>query len=288
MAVHVLPMGNALPGVTPIGPGAGAIAPLVAGAISFVYRPGGVAVGNIYSNFATLYTAFNAVSGLRIIVFDDSLAPCAIPVGTYSFAGADALGYSDAVSAAVTFSGATVITSFFARSYKVAFANDTTNALVTTAAGAHILMMQACSVTSTGALPFFLTTAGTLSLLLHESTIATGASAAVRTTGAGITSLAARDSSAIQTNSISDDAAGTTNVGYDSTSVVSQTQVVATTPPTYTRLADASRVAYTPTTAANWPTPTPDDVAEALDDIATETSESIGMMYVISHGVYTP
>lgn len=51
----------------------------------FIYRPSGVASGNIYTNFTTLYAAHNLVDGPKIIYFDDSLATTTIPSGTYDF-----------------------------------------------------------------------------------------------------------------------------------------------------------------------------------------------------------
>ena len=58
---------------------------------SFYFLPGGTATnttgGNVYTNFATLYADFAKIKGGHIY-FDDSLAACTMPAGTYDFTGA--------------------------------------------------------------------------------------------------------------------------------------------------------------------------------------------------------
>jgi hypothetical protein len=52
----------------------------------FVFRPGGVAAGNVYTNFALLYADLAAAPGLKELVFDDSIVtPITIPAGAYDF-----------------------------------------------------------------------------------------------------------------------------------------------------------------------------------------------------------
>ena len=51
---------------------------------TFVYRPGGVRIGNVYTDWAALVSALGSVDGRRILEFDDSAAsPCVIPAGTW-------------------------------------------------------------------------------------------------------------------------------------------------------------------------------------------------------------
>jgi hypothetical protein len=48
----------------------------------FVYRPGGVAGGNVYTNFGLLMTDLNAATGRKYLVWDDSItSPITIPAG---------------------------------------------------------------------------------------------------------------------------------------------------------------------------------------------------------------
>ena len=55
------------------------------GYASFVYRPGGVAAGNVYTTWATLYAALSAVAGPKTVAVDNSLAggPATVPTGLY-------------------------------------------------------------------------------------------------------------------------------------------------------------------------------------------------------------
>ncbi|MGC2420188.1 MAG: hypothetical protein WA405_00895 [Candidatus Acidiferrales bacterium] len=47
----------------------------------FLYRPGGVAGGNVYTDWMSLMNAMNPQEGRKILEFDDSFAPCVIPAG---------------------------------------------------------------------------------------------------------------------------------------------------------------------------------------------------------------
>jgi hypothetical protein len=59
-------------------------APTVAPRITFVYRPGGVQSGNIFTDVFDLKDALASVGGLKILEFDDSLeSPIVLPRGTF-------------------------------------------------------------------------------------------------------------------------------------------------------------------------------------------------------------
>lgn len=52
---------------------------------TFVYRPGGVRLGNVYTTWADLYAAASVAEGSVTVQIDDSLAVVTIPAGTYNF-----------------------------------------------------------------------------------------------------------------------------------------------------------------------------------------------------------
>lgn len=55
------------------------------GATAFVFRPGGVAGANVYTDWSALMTDVGAVAGPRLIQFDDSIVtPCVIPAGLWN------------------------------------------------------------------------------------------------------------------------------------------------------------------------------------------------------------
>lgn len=49
----------------------------------FMLQPGGVAGGNVYTDWASLWAVAGSIKSSRIIQFDDSLAPIVIPAGVY-------------------------------------------------------------------------------------------------------------------------------------------------------------------------------------------------------------
>jgi len=49
----------------------------------FVFRPGGVATDNVYTNWATMMAAVGAAAGRKEIVIDPSLGPPTVPVGVW-------------------------------------------------------------------------------------------------------------------------------------------------------------------------------------------------------------
>lgn len=53
---------------------------------SFIYQPGGSALGNVYNSFLALATDFNLITGPKIVIIDDSyVSPATIPSGIFDF-----------------------------------------------------------------------------------------------------------------------------------------------------------------------------------------------------------
>jgi hypothetical protein len=73
---------TALRGSTASG-GGGAPAPVNV-ATEFIFRPGAVAAGNVYTSWAALMTAYAAVEAPSVVWFDSSLAPIVLPAGAWS------------------------------------------------------------------------------------------------------------------------------------------------------------------------------------------------------------
>src|SRR5688572_10949123 len=78
------PAGDAsLTGATgPTGP-TGATGPTVISGNNFVFRPGGVDGGNVFTTWAPLVAAMALVQGYKTLQFDNSIAPCVIPAGVW-------------------------------------------------------------------------------------------------------------------------------------------------------------------------------------------------------------
>jgi hypothetical protein len=62
--------------------------------LAFVFRPGGVACGNVYTDWAVLVGELNSVDGRKMLEFDDSLqSPCRVPAGTWNMRDVVWAGY---------------------------------------------------------------------------------------------------------------------------------------------------------------------------------------------------
>jgi hypothetical protein len=61
----------------------------------FMFQPGGVAFGNVYTDWTTMMVVVAQVLPNRpMIVFDDTFAPCLVPLGTWDLAGVTLAGRS--------------------------------------------------------------------------------------------------------------------------------------------------------------------------------------------------
>lgn len=58
----------------------------------FIWQPGGVASGNIYTTFATLHTAVNAITGPKRVFVDVSLGTADVPAGSWDIDGWEIYG----------------------------------------------------------------------------------------------------------------------------------------------------------------------------------------------------
>lgn len=63
----------------------------------YIFRPGGVALGNVFTSWAALYAVYSTNSGPRLIQFDNTFSAITIPAGAYDFTstileGRDRLG----------------------------------------------------------------------------------------------------------------------------------------------------------------------------------------------------
>lgn len=61
---------------------------------NLVFRPGGVADGNVYTDWAALVAAAQQIRGYKTIQFDDSIvSPCVIPAGAWNMAECEWTGF---------------------------------------------------------------------------------------------------------------------------------------------------------------------------------------------------
>ena len=165
----------------------------------FVYRPGGVAAGNVYTSLPALVTAAAAVQGVKIVQMDNSLGAVAVPAGVFDL-GSPTLFIGDpdlGVPIPVTFADQAElrnVVGFYdlglvSLSSKPVCANVDPASLIWTLGGKTTLV-------SSGTVPFFSQdVAGPLTLQAKDyASVNAGAVASARTTVAGANlSIVARD-----------------------------------------------------------------------------------------------
>jgi hypothetical protein len=86
---------------------------------TFVFRPGGVAAGNVYTTFPTLMAAVGGIAGNKWIAVDASLATATVPAGTWNVDGVTFanIGAADNVSGSggvLNFANGAIFTGRFA------------------------------------------------------------------------------------------------------------------------------------------------------------------------------
>jgi hypothetical protein len=151
--------------------------------ITFVFRPGGVAGGNVYTTWPTLMAALGTVQGTKIILFDDSIvSPCVVPAGgPYDMTQVIWAGRMTARSAVTVVEGASFTKlRQFTDIVDVTFTGATPPVSDFTFDQETLIFDRGATLTCTGAGPFFSNTfmAGAVTMvLLNGATFNTGATA---------------------------------------------------------------------------------------------------------------
>lgn len=208
---------------------------------TYVFRPGGVAAGNVYTDFNLLYTAMSSVEGPKVIMFDDSVtSPILIPPqsgggGFYSFKNVTAYGLQTGPGS-TTLPGPIVrfnndgvnqarCDSFFDFSYNIAWEGNTLAglpAVVINDVLTHQIYMEHCWVTPGGAAEFFRVNGGGgfpvtgLNIKMRGVSVYSGAVSTFRAFNSGSIYLEMLDGSAIG-DTLQTDASSYISVYYDST-----------------------------------------------------------------------
>lgn len=102
---------------------------------SFVFQPGGTAVNNTYTTWASLYSALQLTQGSRDIVFDATFLPCNIPAGTYSLDNVTFRGLANISETQVTCDNGVIFTSFPALTGGIIFTSNSAAPIYTVPVG---------------------------------------------------------------------------------------------------------------------------------------------------------
>lgn len=207
---------------------------------TYVFRPGGIASGNVYTDFNLLYTALSAVDGPKTILFDDTItSPVLIPPksggGFYSFRNVTAQGLTSTPGNStlpgpiVRFNNDGVnqaqCDSFFDESTNIAWESNTLAGspavVIADVLTSHITLTK-CWVSTSGAAPFFYIDGGGgfpitgLFIRMLESSLSGTTPVTVQVVNGGSLAIDAYQQSKVN-DSLSTDATSYASVSYDST-----------------------------------------------------------------------
>jgi hypothetical protein len=235
---------------------------------AFVFRPGGVAGGTVYTTEASVKAAMALVAGPKLLQVDSSLAPAIFALPAWAATGVTVMGTD--FNTTLQFQGPASID-----------ADDLTLQSITVEAhgpapvwippsGAAILKLDDSFLQSVaGAAPFLRQTAagGTAQIIFDNlSQLGDGVHAAVTVDLGATISFTLANSSTTVANALT--GAGTAIVGLNSDSTIQLPQGVGTL--TIIQNSIAANVAYAPAVLANWSGVAPTSVANALDRIAAK------------------
>lgn len=127
--------------------------------VTFVFRPGGVAGGNIYTDWNALYAVMSAVEGPKWLEVDSSLAPAIVPAGAWDFSDVDLRGHLGDTSVPMELQfadGATATNLAHVTQVLTLTALGTTPVMTLTIPGQYVLLLREGSVIqASGTAPFF-------------------------------------------------------------------------------------------------------------------------------------
>jgi hypothetical protein len=243
---------------------------------SFIWRPGGVAGGNVYTSWATLYPALVAAGGTRFVWCDPSLDPTGLHItaaassyvidGLQFFAAAQPQASEPVV---VTIDDGASIAPGIIEATGIEFTSVSTAPVQQVLIGSKVaawILRNGSSMRASAAAPFISTSQPTAYILLYEgSSIGDGTHPVIDGTAPGSGQVRAFDGSSIQNLSIASSAAGNVTLVVDDTVTLG---VLPLTVPT-TLASQAGLVAYAPSVPGDWPGTPPTEVAGALDELAT-------------------
>ena len=237
---------------------------------TFVFQPGGVAGGNVFTTWAALMAAAALSLGAKWVEYDNTLGACHITAGTWNI---DLFTFSPAFSNGTNrnliVDVGVVLNFVTVTSYNVAWVNNATATpcIVPNTASQSWRMSSGTLSCGVGAAPMFdCQNGGTLSVTCQVSAqLSTGSGPSIQCDAGGTTVVRLTDFSILQASALT--GGGTISVQFADSATVSQTQPGAVGALTFTPKSLATQVAYTPGTAGNWQ-PAPTLASAALDQLA--------------------
>jgi hypothetical protein len=239
---------------------------------SFVFRPGGVQTGNVYTSWAAVAAAIAATPGRRWLLVDSTIAAAHMTAGgPYDLDNIEISGQNTGGTESLVIDvGATFTSTSMKLTNGIDIASNATSTPWTTSTFTELVLEFAATlVCNAGAAPFLrVTAAGTFSDLFLQNTSGLGdGTHNVVTIDAGQELVVRPDLALLAAHATT--GAGTCQVFAHAESIINLPQDVTTF--TVTNVAVAPQVAYTPAVPGNWAGAAPATVQAALDRIAAKT-----------------
>ncbi len=233
----------------------------------FVYKEGASNNGNIYGTWADLYLALNNVLGPKTVYFDDSVtSPCVIPPGNYDLSQVtfDNATYGEQVQVQVA-DGVTWIGLVAINNIAIEFLTS----IIVESLNQRAMFFEGTTIVNNGSSPIWNTPTGAQFQIFKGVVLTGNPGAPILEISSGQSfQLVANQFSNANSDAISGDATTTLQVFHADESsgvVLPQTNFAGTLG--VVLLTTATKLAYAPSTPLDW-SPAPDDVAEALDQLA--------------------
>lgn len=169
--------------------------------ICFVYRPGGVAGGNVFTDFAAVTVAMTSIEGCKFLEFDDSIvSPAPVPAGAFDMKDVIWTAFSGGlggVGVAVSIAEGAVLTNLFQIQGKLAIVFlGATPPIVLPAGISRMVLNEGPIITTSGTGPLISVPNGAI-LRLHmegqETALTTGTNEVIDVGATGIVSVDVND-----------------------------------------------------------------------------------------------
>jgi hypothetical protein len=181
---------------------------------SFVFRPGAPTSGNVYGTWAELVAAASSQQGTKEVYFDDSVADCEIPAGTWDLGGYTRLvgrskGYASDPCECLLLDGARLINVFEFEALDVVSKSDSPIIRTSDYAGdvqVVFRLAKGSTLTTAGGASFFVTDGGPFVgtwWVADDSRLVEGTEAVLLAQGRGTTvHVIAADLGAVEDNTL--------------------------------------------------------------------------------------
>jgi len=241
-----------------------------------VFQPGGVSSGNLYGTWGEVVTALASINGSAEVEFDFSVSgsPVVIPPGAYSL-GEVTFTLSPRVLTfpVVQFGTGTIVDGLLGVRGPMILESTGTTSPISYASGINVFILdQGARLISSGTSPFIDVQAGASlfpSIFVGGQLSNAGGSDVIALSATSSLQVNLFENGLIDDDVISGPAGAAAAYAIFSPAVdASTTQTNLIDPVVVSLQSRASLVGYSPTTPADW-SPVPDDVGEALDQIAS-------------------